>query len=284
MIASLHIGGWSGMKFDQDETDDIRARHGIEENKDAGAFNKRIISLKALHLVNTAASAARRAHRLLTSPWDDNGGRILTNTGYFGYCEEMRLKTHNHKAASEKFVEQYAEHVNEARERLKGMFNPGDYPSAEDVRRRFYIDTEIEPIPDSKDFRVDLSDASVKAIVKDMDRRVDERLKAATNDVFLRVADVTEKMCKKLRAYVPANGAPEQHKFHDSIVWNIKELADLLPSLNLTGDKRFDQLRDKLLDDLCEHPPIILKSDERLRNQTADKAAKILAKVQGYLA
>jgi hypothetical protein len=72
--------------------------------------------------------------------------------------------------------------------------------------------------------------------------------------------------------------------FHDSTVYNIKELADILPALNLTGDPRLVQLQQQLVDELVEHSPEILKMDPKLRSDTARKAEKIFNKVKGFLA
>ena len=134
----------------------------------------------------------------------------------------------------------------------------------------------------SSDFRAELSDETTKAIVKDIERRTDQRLNEAMNDVFERVIKVTAKMAERLRAYKVVEGGVESD-FRGSIVWNIREIAELLPSLNITGDKRLDDLHQKLLDDLTAHSPEVLKDNESLRLKTADKAEKLLKKVQSYL-
>jgi hypothetical protein len=144
------------------------------------------------------------------------------------------------------------------------------------------VDVEIKPIPEAGDFRTKLADNTLKAITKDIERRTEERIKAAVQNCFERVADVTTKMAERLNAYEDAEG--QQGTFRDSLVYNCVELADLLPSLNITDDPKLTDLAKQLKADLGQHSPEILRSDAKVRKQTAMKAEKLAKKVGAYLA
>lgn len=283
VLAGLHVGSWSGTLHDREVSDETAERHKADA-RDSGRYTKQLVSKKALHHVGSHISAARRAHRLLTLPWDDLGTRILSNRGYIGYTEQMRLRTQAVNAAAHEFCANYEQYINEAKTRLGSMFQQDDYPSVADIQRRFFVDIEIKPVPEAGDFRAQLSDDSVKAIVRDIETRTEARLQAAVNDVFERIADVTGKMVERLRAYKPSEGGGRpENTFKDSLVYNIQELADLIPALNITQDPRLDALQQRLLNDLAGQSPDLLRDDDRLRAKTADAAEKILKKVQGFL-
>jgi hypothetical protein len=94
-------------------------------------------------------------------------------------------------------------------------------------------------------------------------------------------------MVERLKNYSPPTGKGKGQmgvNFQDSTVYNIKELADILPALNLTGDPRLVELQVQLEDELVAYSPEILKSDAKARSDTARKAEKIYAKVKGFLA
>jgi hypothetical protein len=57
----------------------------------------------------------------------------------------------------------------------------------------------------------------------------------------------------------------------------------MMPLLNITGDKRIDDLQKQLLDDLVAHSPEILRSDVKVRQQVLSKADALLKKVKGYM-
>jgi hypothetical protein len=283
VLTCLHIGSYNGKAVDREITEEVSEQHHADL-KDAGRYSKQLIATKFLKPVTSKISNARRIHRLLTLPWDDDA-RILSNTGFNQYTETMRLQRLGVEAAAAEFVAHWAEFINEARTRLGNMFSYEDYPVAEVVGKKFYVDVEIKPVPAAGDFRAELSDAHVKAVTKDIERRTEERLGRAMDDVFERIQDATSKMVEKLRAYKPrVIGEANEGVFRDSLVYNLRELAELIPALNITNDKRLDELHTRLLADCTKHEPDELREDEKLRRKTADAAEKILAKVNSYLA
>ena len=284
MLTTLHRGMWSGQKHDRQVTEDTAEAHKAD-TKEAGRYNKQLISRKFLAKVGSKMTVARQTHRILTLPWDDEGTRILSAQGYAHYTQVMRTCRLGVEGAAQEFVKNYPEYIRHAKTLLGNMFNQEDYPAAEAVAKKFYVDVEIRPIPEAADFRTKLADNTVRAIVKDIERRTNDRIEAAVNDVFQRIVDVTGKMAERLNSYEPSAGEEKTSGlFRDSLVYNVKELADLLPSLNITDDKRLADLANQLNADLVEHSPDLLRTDVKLRKQVAMKADRIFKKVTTYLA
>ena len=175
MLTSLHISSYAGNMFDQQATEEFNESNNADRKR-AGRYNKKLIDPKFLSGVSAAHNNARRLHRLLTLPWDDDGTRILTTAGYLPYTEKMhdcRLKAEDEV---KQFISTLPDAVKEAKQRLGELFNEDDYPTNDVLKSKFGFDVEIKPVPESGDFRAQLSDAQVKAIVKDIERRADQRL------------------------------------------------------------------------------------------------------------
>jgi hypothetical protein len=171
--------------------------------------------------------------------------------------------------------------VEEARQRLGSMFNADDFPTAEELKGKFFFDVEINKVPEAGDFRAELTNDQTKAIIKDIEQRSEARLKKAVDDIFERVSSAVQHLSERLKGYVPAKGTDKaKGRIHDTTVYNIHELAEMLPILNITNDPRIDQLRDQLKDELVEHSPEILRADVKARQQTISKADAILKKVR----
>lgn len=282
MLVSLHISSWSGMQVDRDVTDAVNA--DFKADKKAGRYNKRLVDAQFLEGISSAHSKARAAHRLLTLPWEDDGTRVLANVGYINYTSVMKDCRLKAEGAIKEFLSDLQPAVNEAKVRLGDMFNADDYPSADDLKSKFGFDVEIKPMPEGKDFRAKLSDDAVKDIVKDIERRSDQRLETAMKDVFSRVQEMVSRMSERLREFTPSkDGKKASGIIRDSLVYNINELADLMPALNVTGDPRIDELAKQLKADLVEHSPEILRADPKVRQDTMKKADQILKKVKTYL-
>ena len=102
--------------------------------------------------------------------------------------------------------------------------------------------------------------------------------------MFKQVFFVIEKLATTLKEYQPKTDTTKERDFKSSLVGNVREVAELIPTLNISLDGRLDSLSDELLDDLATVPPEILKNSQAARESTIDKADKLLAKVAGFMA
>jgi hypothetical protein len=289
MLTALHISSYSGNMFDQEATEEFNESFKADRKK-AGRYNKKLVAPEFLAGISAAHNAARKTHRTLTLPWEDDGTRILTTKGYMKYTELMKEHRLRVQDEREKFIKTRDEFVAEGRVRLGDLFDEKDYPSTEELKTKFDFDVEIKPVPESSDFRAQVSNEQMSTIVKDIQRRADDRVKDAINDVFERVLVHVQHMRDKLHDYVPAqkgkNGRTHtkgEGRIHDTLVYNIHELAEIMPILNITNDQRLNDLAQQLSQDLGRHSPERLRSDDKLRHDTMSKADKLLKKVHQYM-
>lgn len=283
MLSHVRLSAWSARRIDRKVTDEIN------ENKhaanDAGRYNKLLIDGKALSDVQAAVSAARTFHYSHTLPWQDDGARLLPAAAFQDYTTRLRAIRADFESAVEKFIGEYDNHVEKARARLGDMFNPSDYPSADDIRRKFGFDTLINPVPSGADFRVDLGDAQAEIIRIEIEERAKEQLQEAMRDVYRRVSNVCERMVDRLRKYTPGNDNERATGiFHKSLVENVRDLAAILPALNITSDPKLSEIAERMQRELVQHSADELKENEKLRETVADAAAAILSDVSEFLA
>jgi hypothetical protein len=284
MLVTLHLSAWGGMMHDKGISEEVNESYKAE--KAAGRYNKRLVASQFLNGVQSAHLKARRLHRLLTLPWEDDGTRILASVGFLKYQQKMQECRRDSEEEVKKFLGTTDEYIAEAKVRLGKMFNVDDYPGANELAFKFGFDVEVKPIPESSDFRAKLSDETTKAVTKDIEKRLNQRLENAQNEIFRRIAELVKHMSERLRDYVPPkDNNRSQGVIRDTVVYNIHELAtEVLPVMNITEDPRIEQLRKQLLDELVEHSPEILRADAKVRQQVITKADKILKKVEGYMA
>lgn len=285
MIAKLSLGIWSGMSVDPDVSEEVSENHKADL-KQAGRYSKRLVANHYMREITSTANMARQTHRLLTLPWDDNGSRILSTRGFMHYTTQMRLRRQACETAFDNFCtpENVDNYKKEAKVRLGTMFDAEEYPSSDEMRKKFGFRVDINKVPEGGDFRADLTADQVKGIVKDIESRTEECIEHAKKDVFRRVCEVAAKMSERLKAYSPANdGKPSENRFKDSLVLNVVELAQLMPTLNVTEDPKITALQQQIMNDLGQHSPEVLRDDSKLRNATAKKADEIFAKVKKFL-
>jgi hypothetical protein len=266
MLATLNISQWTARKYDKKVSSEVEKAHSA---KDAGRFNKMLIAKEALEDIAKIAGAARTFHYKLTLAWDDNGPRLLPASMFMQYGEKLRDFKSQYKNAVDRFVRDYPALKNDAITRLGTMYNPLDYPDVSEIARKFSMEVTIDPIARADDFRVQLNEGYVKEIKREMEQRLNERQKVAVQGCWERVRDVVAHMHERL--------SDEEAVFRDSLINNARELVDLLPGLNFMNDPELELIRtevDRMLVD-----PGRLREDKGLRNETAQKAADILARL-----
>lgn len=283
LLVKLSISQWSARKTDNEVSREVMVSKNA--NNDRGTFRKVLISREALKKIQKVTSAARASHNTLTLPWNDDGSRIITTEGYQHYSKVMRDYRTAMQNAVDEFLEGYDELVTQAKTDLGKLFNKEDYPGVEDVKRKFAFDVEPTSIPVSRDFRAKVSNAEAKAIAKDIEARTKARLDNAVKDVWQRVQELTERMFTKLNDYQPRVGLHgAEGTFRDSLVENIRDLAKIMPSLNINNDPEMTKIHNELVAHLCTLDAEDLRQDDKARRQTAKKAKSIYDKVSKYLA
>lgn len=274
MIVRLSISQWSARKYDTAISTEVVAHYSADP--DAGRWNKLLLAKEAIRSITQASSAARAFHYENTLPWDDDGGRLLPSKNFLIYSKQMREFKSRFETAVREFIAGYEEYRREARVRLNGMFDPGDYPGQDEIVRKFSFSTDIEPVPKAEDFRVAIQSKEMTKLKQQLENRVAERVEEATRDLYLRLNTVVGKLAEKL--------GQKEAIFRDSLVENVAELVGLLPKLNVTGNARLEALRQETKRKLCGLEPETLRKDETVRSKAAEDAKAILEKMSSYVA
>lgn len=268
LLAQLTIHQWTNTSFDKRVTAKAEADH---QAKNAGRFNKLLVPKEALEGIRKQAAAARETHYALTMPWGDNGDRLLPSKAYMDYTTKLRKISSDFEQAVQEFLSVYPQLALDAQKRLGLMYDPRDYPSVNELREKFGLDTKFFPVPDAADFRVDLDAQHTQQLRDEIVKNIAARQQAALKDCWARLHDVVSPIHERL--------SKEDAIFRDSLIGNAKFLIDLLPKLNITEDPELEALRLEVQDKLLK-PPQRLRDDLMLRKDTADAAAEILARIK----
>jgi hypothetical protein len=277
MLAKLKISRWSASKHDKKISADVAAQHGSDPTM--GRYSKRLVAKDRLEAIAQIATRARQHHYEQTLPWLDEGSRILPAANYFDYMQRQNAFGAEFEHAVSAFAAIYPMVVDEARQSLNGLFNPADYPPADRIQDLFTMRVEVDPMPTAEDFRVALSEDENARIREGIQGRLDDAARGAVSDVWHRVHDVVAHMAERLRGYEVDREGKIKGTFRDSLVGNIRTLADLLPKLNITQSNALDEMSQRLADELCSFDAPALREDPVIRTTIAENAEKILADI-----
>lgn len=283
MIVSLSISQWSGRRLDREITDEVNQQHNAAA--DAGRYNKLLLPKEALAPIVSVVSETRTDFLKRTLPWMDNGSRIMAADAYLAHMAWLRGQRSKFESAVDAFIRAYPGHVNDAKIRLNGMWRSDDYPETSVLRGRFAMECKVLPVPTSDDFRVTMSEAQASIIRSEIEDQVTQATTAAVRDIYERVAEVAKRMVERLNAYKPATfkGDRAEGVFRDSLVGNVRDLIDIMPALNITGDPRLAQMAEKL-QPLAEYDAHVLRDNPAKRRDVAAKAQDIVNTISDWMA
>jgi hypothetical protein len=210
-----------------------------------------------------------------TLPWKDNGDRLLTRLMFTDFIQEHERLVGEFKDAVEDFVTTgYPQAREKAEFRMGELFNANDYPAPDSLRRRFYINMDIDAVTEAGDFRVQMDADELDTVRKSMEHAMSERLGRAMRDVWERLAEVVGHFANKMGS---------DDIFRDATVRNVEELVDLLPGLNVLDDPDLKQIGDEIKAKLHGYDPKTLRKDKAARSQAALDAKEIMDRMSGFM-
>lgn len=281
MLSVLNLSAWTAVKKDRKVTREVLLQHNARS--DAGQWNKRLVSKDALAEIALIHGQAREYHRIHTLPWLDKGPRLLPATFHSEYEPTMLDFQERSAMAVSRFVEGYPDFVADARIVQNGMFSEADYPSSDRIERKFGFRYILMPVPDEKDFRVDISETVAERIRESVRAANDATIKGAITDIAARAHEVLSEMATSLRGYHPAT---KDHKatgiFRDTLVSNVADLAALIPGLNIADDPTLAWLATSM-QRLSGIAPDTLRTDSMARATIADNAQAIIDHVSSFM-
>lgn len=275
LLVWLTITTWSARKYDRSISNKVNADNNAAAN--AGRWNKLLLpgdaaSYKALV---TLAGTIRAEHYSHTLAWSDEGWRLLPTANYSAYTDWLRQRQRDLDRAVRVFADDYPLMKTSAHSLLGASYKDEDYPAAVDLPKRFKLSRQLMPVPAGGDIRVDLGRDQILTIEQDVTAQVQAATQAAVNDAWSRLHDVTAKIAERL--------AVPDAIFRDTLITNAREVCDVLRRLNVTDDAKLESMRAKVDRELCRYDPDVLRDTKSVRQQTADKAAAILAQMSSVL-
>ena len=276
LLVNVSIAQWSGRKHDKKVTREVEEAHNAQSGE-AGRFNKMLTSKDFLAATSKAAGAARLFLYENTLPWGDNGDRLLPSANYFDFVKGMTKYENGFNTAVTEAEDKFEEMITEAQTRLNGLFNAADYPNKVEFRSKFSLKVCFMAIPETKDFRVDLTEMEVNVLKQSIETEMSNRLTASVSNIWERIKEQLEHMKNRL---TEVNDKNEPVIFRNSLFDNLKDLVDLLPKLNVTNSPAINDICNEMQSLIID--PEKVRTSAQVRSRKAEEVNDILNKFDAY--
>ncbi len=241
VLVELNISTWTANKLDRIKTDQIL--HDSRAGHKSGKFHKNLMAGTSLVKdLSDFAAQVRTWNTKQTLPWQDRGPRFVPTSMYLDYKKQINQKRTHFWNSVDTVAQGYETCKQTARYHLGDLYNPDDYPDAEEVRAKYGWHFNTTPVPKSGHFMVDVPAEELAEMQESCDDRVNTRLKEAMQEAWDRLHSMCADMSKKLTE----NEDDKKKRWHDSFISNPLELCALLSHLNITGDPELERARKQL--------------------------------------
>lgn len=206
-VAVVNTGRWQATRQHRAETNAVNNAH----NTKAAKVLVRVSDHPALKELQSLHAEIYQAHRRLTLPSAQDGMRLLPAGREFEHADTMRQYGDRHNALVAAFLADYENERRSAPERLNGLYDASMWPSKAQMADKFKFQTRYLPCP---------VDGAWGEWVEASAEEAEKELRTRLTEALVRVRD----RCK-------ADG-----KLYNTVFDSIRDLADLVPDLDFTGD------------------------------------------------
>lgn len=273
MLVDLQISLYSGRKQDKATQAEVTAAKGANSSRAASVYKSLFAECQELDAITKFQARARAEHYKLTKPWNDYGARLLPTALLQKYKVEMNQYESEFNRLVDVFLDKYDTLVAAAAFQLGTLFDRDEYPTREQVARKFRFDISYSPLPTAGDFRLDIESEVQRDLMRQYEKRMEQQLEAAAQDSWTRLHEALTRLSDRL--VVEDDG--KKRKFHDTMVTGALELCELLTDMNVTNDPALEKARRKLEEALSGVTPKELREEDSTRTITKQKVDAILA-------
>jgi len=271
VLIDLNISVWTARKLDKNVSKEI----DINKNTTikAGNYNKHILAgSDQLEAITKLSGEIREWHGRQTLPWSDTGTRLLPMTNFFDYKQQLGVYEAEFKSRINTFIQQYPNIIQSMVYKLGNLFDRSEYPDADKIESKFNLRYTIMPVPETKDFRVDIADDIREEMQKEYQKAYEGRVETAMSDAWSRLHNTLEHMVDRL-------SGDDKKIFRNSLVDNALELTNLLTRLNITKDPKLEQARQALEQSLVGVTADDLRESQGARQEILSRVNEIMESI-----
>jgi hypothetical protein len=264
MLVELGISLWTARRLDRRASEHTTTTNNAD--KGVARVTKSLLGDCAeLDALTKFAANVRNTHYNSTLPWSDMGPRLLPTSKFFGYQKMITQLEAEFDHMVQAFLDAYDMSVAQAQAKLGGLFDAGEYPTAEQLRSKFGFRVNYIPLPDAGDWRLDIANEALMSLQEQYQAHYESQLEGAMKDIWTRLHGVLSTLSRQLADQTEDGKTP---KLYQSVFDRALEVIDLMETCNITGDATMQIMQRRLSQAFKGVTIDGVKDDAYLRRET----------------
>lgn len=281
IVVTLTIGKWTARRYDKKVTDETNSAHGASD--DAGRYNKRLASKECLDPFVKMEGETRKYLYKHTIPWGQNSQYLLNAGKFMEFKQEMFNFQQKYEALVPALLDKWDDIKAQAKRDLNGMYDDADYPTRSELEGKFVFKVNYEPVPENH-WAVGMTQEETDYLSKSMELEFEARQQEAVRSIWDRIKKQLLHMKDRLTATRQAKGGEEKPaKLYESLFENMKDLVEVLPSINIMNDASIDEACNDLSVLLADADKVRDNwTTDSVRHQKAEQVTDVLNKFNSF--
>ena len=282
LLFHFSVSQWNYKKKDKRARDKTAADFGVSEKRIR--TTKDIADPENFETIEALVNDFRTFIGKYTLPHQNRGTYILPAAFDGKLKEKIRHFSVAFDTETDVIIGKISEIIRQAEIDLNGLFNPADYPSEAELRNKYRFSHTFDIFTDPSNIIVDIVQSEVDSMAADLAGRHGGMVSDCSADCWQRVFDVVKSLRDKMKEDArQTKGGEKAPIFRDTIISNIRDLVDILPGLNISGDVNLEKARQELEKELTDIDPEDLRESKESRTEVAERADAILNNLAGFL-
>ncbi len=265
MQVELNISVWKGRKGDKRASEEVVAANNAKKGV-ARVIKSLLGDCEELDALVKFEAKTRNIHTRSTLPWSDMGARLLPTPRYFDYHKNMSALQAEFYRMVDAFLSAYDLEVAAAQAKLGDLFDVREYPTAEELRKKFSFTFKYVPVPEDGDWRLDIANEALHSLKEQYQSHYAGQLESAMKDIWKRLYETLSTLSRQLSD--KTEDAKRAPGIYASVFERLHDILDLMETCNMTGDMQMQLMQRKLAVAFRGVNAEAVKDDAYLRRDT----------------
>ena len=278
VLVQAEVNVWTATRQDNEISEEVTAAK--KADKDSGKFVKHLLAKNPEHkrVLNYRQTVYNWMQRR-TYDWAGSQ-RILPALQLTQFMAEFREHERVFGELVDEFIKQYPTIVSNMAFVQGDMFKREEYPSVDEVRKKFSISLYMNEVP-TADFRCRIAHDLAQDLQTHYERQAKDMVEQILNRQKEQLVDIMKSLsyCCETETVVE-NGEikVKRRKLYDTTLQRAFELCEMFNEFNLTQDRELEEARAALLDALEGMTIDKLRESDTARVVVKEKVDEILSK------
>lgn len=283
LLVAVDVSVWTGSKQDRVISDEVTTAKNADKN--AGRFVKHLLADDPDH--KAVLNYRQTVYNWLQRDTYDWSGlqRILPVINLPDFMKKYTAHEAAFNVLVENFLAKYPSIVSDMAFKAAGgmgdMFRREDYPSADQLRRKFSINLYTSEVPMS-DYRCGIASDLAEDLHKNYEKQTGRLIDEIVSKQAEQFAAVMESIshCTDSEIVTDKNGEQKvkRRKIYEATINRALELCDTFRTFNLTADVKLEEARESLEKALRGVTVEQLRESDTVREQVKTEVDDILSR------